>query len=329
MKKKSKGKKTSQPRPQVGGDFSLDDKYYETLEEGKIFETEKRVAKIFGVRDKKSGEKFINLKSKSKKPYGWQFNIGISLYNALHVGNLFRKLRLIAKKFGWRGIDNLEGDIELLKTYLREKEETILALEKANEDERDAHHKLMEQFREQQEKILKAKQKDFEGDVGEFEKLLASTSSENDLQEFLYNHPWFFGTEYINAEPQKLRGAHSKFDFYLERFNRTKDIVEIKLATDQIVNKDGSISAKVIQAVDQLVDYMESSIAAAHNTVISREEGINELRPRGIVIIGNDVSEKAKEKLSRWNYQFAHITILTYADILEKAKSVLKHLSEK
>ena len=143
----------------------------------------------------------------------------------------------------------------------------------------------------------------------------------------LYNHSWFFGTEYINAEPQKLRGAHSKFDFYLERFNKTKDIVEIKLLSDQIINKDKSISAKVIQAVDQLIDYMESSMAAAHSAVISKEEGIQELRPRGIVIIGSDDSEDSKEKLHRWNYQLAHITILTYKDILEKAESVLKHIN--
>lgn len=332
MKKSTKKKteKTITTSVEAGGDFHLDDKHYETLEEFKIFETEKRVAKVFGIRNKKTEEKFINIKSKSKKPFGWNFNIGVSLYDAFHINNLFRGLRLIARQLGWGGIEDT-ANIEELKIQLREKEESILALEKANEEERAAHSELMRRFREQQEEILKIKQKDFVNDIVALKELITTASSdtvkESELQEFLYNHSWFFGTEYINAEPQKLRGAHSKFDFYLERFNKTKDIVEIKLLSDQIINKDKSISAKVIQAVDQLIDYMESSMAAAHSAVISKEEGIQELRPRGIVIIGSDDSEDSKEKLHRWNYQLAHITILTYKDILEKAESVLKHIN--
>ena len=60
--------------------------------------------------------------------------------------------------------------------------------------------------------------------------VICPETREDELQEFLYNHPWLFGTEYVNAEPQKLRGAHSKYDFYLERFNKTNDIVEIKIS---------------------------------------------------------------------------------------------------
>ena len=71
---------------------------------------------------------------------------------------------------------------------------------------------------------------------------------------------------------------------------------------------------------------MESSVAAAHSRVISKEEGNQELRPRGIVIIGRDASADSKEKLQMWNYQLAHIAILTYVDILERAETTLKHI---
>jgi hypothetical protein len=72
---------------------------------------------------------------------------------------------------------------------------------------------------------------------------------------------------------------------------------------------------------------MESSMAAAHSRVISEEEGIRELRPRGIVIIGGDSSQPAREKLQMWNYQLAHISVWTYHDVIEKAETVLKHLA--
>src|SRR3989344_3920688 len=312
-------------------DFHLSDKHYEEIEQFKIFESEKRIAKVFGIRNRKTGEELINIKSKSNKPFGigWKFNWGVSLFDFSQVNNLFRGLRIIAKRLGWQGIEQFE-DIEELKTQLREKEESILTLERANEEERNAHNQLIDRFREEQNKILKSKKQDFQNDIDQLKLLIPEAGNspvpESELQEFLFNHSWLLGTEYINAEPQKLRGAHSKFDFYLERFNRTRDIVEIKLLSDQIINRDGTISAKVIQAVDQIIEYMESSIAAAHSSVISKEEGIQELRPRGIVIIGSDKSEEAVQKLHKWNYQFTHITILTYDDILEKASSVLKHI---
>ena len=185
-------------------------------------------------------------------------------------------------------------------------------------------------FREKQEEILHSRVEEFQSDVNALEALLhpstGITIAEQDLQNFLYEHSWLFGTEYVNASPQVLRGAHSRFDFYLERFNKTNDIIEIKLPSDPIINKDGTITARVVQAVDQLIDYMESSQAAAHSSVISEEEGIKELRPRGVVIIGTDKSAEAKKKLHKWNYQLAHITVLNYEDVLDRANSVLKHL---
>ena len=81
--------------------------------------------------------------------------------------------------------------------------------------------------------------------------------------------------------------------------------------------------------MDQLIEYMESSQVAAHSTVASEEEGIKELRPRGIVIIGIDTSNRASLKLQKWNYQFAHITILTYTDVHKRARVVLNHLQNK
>jgi len=230
---------------------------------------------------------------------------------------------------GWKEPKAIKN-IEELRSQLRKKEEAIISLESASDEERAQHQDLMSDLKKLQKEVFKSKQQNFESDLEELRKMIEQASvkksSENKLQQFLYDHTWLFGTEYINAEPQKLRGVKNRFDFYLERFNKTRDIVEIKLLSDAIINKDKSISAKVIQAVDQAIGYMESSIAAAHSSVISEEEGIRELRPRAIVIIGHDNSKDAMKKLHMWNYQFAHITILTYFDIAARADAVLRHI---
>ncbi|MBN1168984.1 DUF4263 domain-containing protein [Candidatus Woesebacteria bacterium] len=327
-KAKAKGRRSLKNIP-TSGDFEMN--YYEELDSHKIYTSEKRIAKIFGARDKKTGESFLRIISRSKKPHGWSINWGVNLYNSLHINKLFQGIIKIVKKLKWSGVE--VNDIEHLKQQLREREEAIVALEQTNEKTRKEHDELMIRFGEQQKKILQSRIKEFKEDIKKLKDLITSAKSgkipESELQEFLYQKPWFFGTEYVNSVPQKLRGAHSKFDFYIERFNKTNDIVEIKLLSDQIINKDNSINTKVVQAVDQLIDYMESSVAAAHSRVISKEEGIYELRPRGIVIIGSDNSKNAKEKLQKWNYQFAHITILTYLDILKKAEALLKNIEKK
>lgn len=328
-------KKVLEKKPRKGG-FGLNDKYWDQLDEFEVYASEKKATHIFGVRNKKPSsidqdmKPYIKARTRSMSPYGWKYIHGIDLHLPFHVARFIQGLLVIAKKLGWK-IQNAE-DIENLKTQLRESEEVIAGLENSNKEWREKHEELMIAFREKQEQVLRSRIREFEEDIVAFKDLLARSIdqkvSEQDLQEFLYNHPWLFGTEYVNAHPQKLRGAHSRFDFYLERFNKTNDIVEIKLASDPIINKDKSLNAKVSQAIDQLINYMESSQAVAHSKVLSKEEDMQEFRPRGIVIIGNDTSEDAVNKLHGWNYQFAHIMILTYSDILTRAVTVLKHLQK-
>ena len=314
-----------------GGSFDLNPKHYDQIDVFEVYATERKITKIFGLRNKKEGESaepYIKARTRSKTPYGWRFIYGIDIHGSSHVSGFIRGILSIAKKLGWK-IGRVD-DLDQIKSQLRESEETIIQLEKSNQELREKHEELMRAFRKKQKEILHSRIEEFQTEVSALEALLHPPSGipalEHDLQNFLYEHPWLFGTEYINSRPQILRGAHSRFDFYLERFNKTNDIIEIKLPSDNILNQDGTITARVTQTVDQLIEYMESSKASAHSTEISKEEGIKELRPRGIVIIGVDRSNEAKKKLHKWNYQLAHITILTYEDVLERAKSVLQHL---
>ena len=263
-------------------------------------------------------------------PWGWQHNLGFSIRRPNYLDKLIISLKKIAARIGWKLNDPTPKNIQKIKEQIGEQQKMILDLERANEEVRANFELSIKELLKKQKQILEENSQDYLIKIRELGEKIADVKNkeipEADLQKFLYENPWMFGAEYISSEPQKLRGAHSIFDFYLERYNKTKDIVEIKLLSDNIINRDNSICAKVIQAVDQLIGYMESSQAAAHSTVISEEEEIKELRPRGIIIIGKDNSPKAITKLRQWNYQFAHIKILTYQDILNKANALAKHL---
>lgn len=313
-------------------DFHLNKKYYKELVDMEVYSEENKIGKIFGVKDKKKNEEFIQATSKytfNKKK--WSSHYGFRFTSKDHVSSFIRILRKIAVYIGWVKEENY--DLESLKKKLGEKEEQIIRIKKENEEAREEHDKLMKRYMELSKEALKTKYTDFKKSSTDFETKIKeaylSKDKEQEMQNFLYNNSWLFGTEYINAKPQKMRGANSRFDFYLERFNKTNDIVEIKLISDPIINKDGSISAKVIHAVDQIIDYMESTIAVAHSVPLSEEEEIKELRPRGIVIIGNDTSKKAVQKLHKWNYQLSKIHIITYSDVLKKGKTIIKNIEKK
>lgn len=318
-------------KPKRERNFHLNPEHYDELADETVYSEEHRVGKVFGVKNK--------AKQLSKEPYisaqsqyefgGWKPNRGFNIHSHNHIQNFIVAIKNIAKRIGWKFKDD---DIEAIKVKLQEQENMIIQLQNASMDVRQEHEVLMKKYLEQKDKLMKSRIGEFKQTVADLKQKITDADSkkipESELQEFLYAHAWLFGTEYVSVQPQKLRGAHSKFDFYLERFNKTNDIVEIKLLSDQIINQDGSINANVIQAVDQLIEYLESSIAAAHSTVISEEEGIKELRPRGIVVIGRDSCKEAKSKLHKWNYRLNHIQILTYYDVLERAEAVLKHIEK-
>ena len=314
-------------------DFHLGEPYKE-LEEAKVYESDRRIGKIFGVKDTGTKENLVRILSKSykydrrEKVMKWKSNYGFNLYDYLQINSLISGLRNIAKRLGWNVSEVTE--INQLKETIRQ-QAIQLSQEKASREESEQRHQeTLKVLAAKIEVLSKSRLPTFKTDITKLKEKIDNTTArkipESELQEFLYNHSWLFGLEYLTSQPQVLRGAHNKFDFYLERFNKTNDIVEIKLISDKIINDDGSITAKVVQAVDQLIEYMESSIAAAHSTVISEEEGIKELRPRGVVVIGSNVTEGTSQKLHKWNYQFAHIKIMTYQDLLEQGRAIIHNV---
>ncbi|MFA5723536.1 MAG: hypothetical protein WC979_04735, partial [Candidatus Pacearchaeota archaeon] len=91
---KSKKKKST-------NEIKLNPKYYKELHSEEIYSEETRVGKVFGVRQKDTGEEFIQLKGKSKTPYGWQYNRGFNIRQQDYLSKLINSLRKIANKIGW------------------------------------------------------------------------------------------------------------------------------------------------------------------------------------------------------------------------------------
>lgn len=301
-------------------DFPLN--YYDALDEETVFQHDGKRGKAFSIEE----DGMIRLKEGYENGDDVTTKKGFNLYSTLHVDKLFNSLRSLAQTLGWDIKESEE--VEELKAEVQEQNKTIENLRETKKQQEEA----LKQLKRKNAEDLIERIEEFENDVEQFrEKLEKSREKEideEDLQEFLKERPWIFGHEYTNSEPQKEAGSMDKFDFYLEKYNGTNDVIEIKKVSDPILKSDGELRAKVVQAVDQCIEYLSTTKEISHSTSRSRKEEIEELRPHGKIIIGNDASEEAKRKIDKWNYELSHIDIFTYEKLLKRAGTTLESFRE-
>ncbi len=187
-----------------------------------------------------------------------------------------------------------------------------------------------QKLEELEQEVAKNNLPAFNKDIAAFEKLLsASTTKEPDIQRFLEGHTWFFGLEYTSAKPKKLAGSPNELDFYLQSYKNQGVIVELKPSSEPVFRKDYEPSARLAEAFGQLIRYMEATIAISHSTEQSRTEGIAELKPWGYIVIGRNRDKDDFEKIKRVNSYLHRIEIVTYDDLLLKAKQVISKFQSK
>ena len=162
----------------------------------------------------------------------------------------------------------------------------------------------------------------YENDIKEFETLINSAKKENQLQKFLADRPWLLGLEYENSQPQKIAPSQ-RYDFYVEKYDGYADIIEIKKVSEKIFDNDGKITRPFADAIQQLINYIDDALYYGDNKRLSQQMKFNFLKPKGILIIGRVAN---KERLRNLQYYFHNIEILSYQDVLDKAKNIVRRL---
>lgn len=159
--------------------------------------------------------------------------------------------------------------------------------------------------------------------IEQLENLLdTSKRNENNLQKCITENPILLGLDYAKIIPKHKLGSEFEVDYALEKFNGLIDLMEIESSNLGIFTKQGNPSSYLVHAEQQVIDWLdwiEKNNAYARNGL----EGL--VSPKGFVIIGrsSSLTEKTKASLIRRNKAFnGNITILTYDDVLIKAKSL-------
>jgi len=151
--------------------------------------------------------------------------------------------------------------------------------------------------------------------------------NENKLQECLTKSPILLGLEYSKVIPKHKLGAEYEVDYALEKYTGLIDLMEIESSSLPIFTKQGNPSSYLVHAEQQVIDWLDW---VEKNSPYARAKMEGLLTPKGYVIIGRDsnLNEKTKASLIRRNKAFnGLISILTYDDVLMKAKTLFEILN--
>lgn len=147
---------------------------------------------------------------------------------------------------------------------------------------------------------------------------------EKEVQEFLENNQWLFGSDYIQFKAQQRAGKNI-IDMFLENVNHAYTIVELELPADGLFTKSGQPRYKLTHAINQVANAQHWY--NTHYDYVFSESGIRVYNPDGLVVMGR-AKEEEKEKLERLNSLHRNIKIATYDFFLKQGEQYITTYAE-
>lgn len=156
--------------------------------------------------------------------------------------------------------------------------------------------------------------------------LVSQKRNENDLQRCLTENPILFGADYAKLISKPKFGSEYELDYALQKYTGEYELVEIEASTHQLYTKNGNPSQHLVHAEQQVIDWLHW---LEENHAYARKKLPEIISPIAYVIIGRYKDDDEKEKIKRRNSIYkGQIVILTYDDIILKAKNLLNNLQK-
>jgi len=188
-------------------------------------------------------------------------------------------------------------------------------------------HRIMEQGK-YLKKSIRELLSDYEEDIRTFSHMINDSDiKEKDIQTFLENHPYFFGTNYLRIEPHKRSGETNIIDFRLIKNDGSFDLLELKLPTVKLfIGDKKNKSHKLNRAIEQMQEYVKwYQMHGDYNNTVE-EQTFN--RPNGILVIGRYRKDE-RDRILEENASLINIEILTYDDLLQRGRQLIELIKMK
>ena len=300
------------------------------------------VSEAYLVKNEKTGEKLIRLANRVRKHDGDDsFQTNFNIYSD---ETLLKIVDFASKYYEFLGWDksiltdaDLASQSEAIAAERERRDRSIVLLKQKLVDEERYRNNLIKNMEEKHKNELEEAKKDtnrlkqMESDLDGLINLISNFNKEHkkeeDIQKFLDGKGWLFGTTVISAKGKQRAGATDIFDFIITFTDGTQRIVELKRPDVDLIDGDGQLTAAVTKGLDQLIRYLDQTVAIAH-TGLSESEYITEKKPKGILFIGQNTEQLTIEKIRAWNYALHLVEIKTYGQMINDANTVITQYKE-
>lgn len=171
------------------------------------------------------------------------------------------------------------------------------------------------------------------GAVKKFAEMLKDDLKEQKWQDWFKANSWVLGTEFIKVLDERSIDTENITDFLMQAYDGFLDIVEIKRPEGELTfwanSKDHNNlipSQHLIKAITQATNYIYEVEREVNSIKFQERIGnIKIIKPRCILIFGrsSDWIKKHFEAYRILNSCFHNITVLTYDQVLERAKRIV------
>lgn len=168
--------------------------------------------------------------------------------------------------------------------------------------------------------------------VTRLEKIIAGDyKNEVDIQHFLKDNLWMFGNDYVYIIENGKINAQNILDMVPQNFESYIDIIEVKLPKERLFNFDEShknyySTSHLTKAIAQTQNYVFELEKKTADEGYQNENACKVVRPKGIILFGSQdtLSEEERQYLRILNSSYHNIQVITYQQLLEKAKNTLR-----
>lgn len=172
--------------------------------------------------------------------------------------------------------------------------------------------------------------------IAEFESMLEDDHVESKWQKWFQANSWILGSEFVRVLDERFIDKKNIADYLMEAYDGFLDIIEIKRPKGNISFWSASLdhgnyipSTDLIKAITQASAYIYEVEREANSTkFLESVDNIKTVKPRCILIYGrsNNWNPEQFESYRILNSGYHNLTIMTYDQVLDRAKRIVGHI---
>lgn len=165
----------------------------------------------------------------------------------------------------------------------------------------------------------------------EFENMLSQDLPESDWQSWFENNKWILGSDFVRIIDDRRIDTTNIADYLMQSFDGFLDIVEIKKPNNMafwstVKDHNNYVpSLTLLKAITQCLNYIYAVEQKTNDASFREQIECKVIKPRCTLIFGrsNDWDDEQMEAFRILNSAYSQISIMTYDQLLDRAKNVL------